>query len=112
MKDPFSYSARWDSIGLDCSNCNNFIGPEKWPDINKESRCRFHKVSLKIELNKSGYKEGEWFCKNFGNKNASPKAVEEFESAKIKFKDKILYRGHINNAELIEYNIDELKKSD
>lgn len=110
MKNPFSYSARWDSIGLDCSNCKNFVGPEKWPDLKKESRCVFHNKSLEIELGNNCYKEGEWFCKNFENENAFPKAVEELESARTKLKDKILYRGYEQNGQLLEYNIDELKK--
>lgn len=110
MTDPFSYSARWDSIGLDCSNCKNFIGPEKWPDLNKESRCLFHKVSLEIELGNNNYKEWEWFCKNFENENAFPRAVEELESVRTELNDYILYRGYGQNGKLLEYHIDELKK--
>ena len=65
MKDQFSYSARWDSAGLDCSECIHFKGPEKWPDSNGVSRCSLHKVSLNIELGDNNYKEFEWFCKQF-----------------------------------------------
>jgi hypothetical protein len=110
MKDPFSYSARWDSIGLDCSNCKNFVGPEKWPDINRNSRCSFHKVSLEIELGDNCYKEGEWFCKNFENENAFPLAILELESVRAELMSKILYRAYGHAGQLIEHNIEELRK--
>ena len=109
MKDPFSYSARWDSIGLDCSNCKKFFGPDKWPDVKRELKCLHHNVSLEIELREDGYMEWEWFCKEFENKDAFPKAIEELESIKDKLDDKILYRGYGENGQLMEYKINGLK---
>ena len=82
IKDPFSYSARWDSVGLDCSNCKYFKGPENWPDINKTIYCSKHSISLEIELGSSLYKEWEWFCKDFTNNPedpAFPEAISELE---------------------------------
>ena len=65
LKDTFAYTARWDSVGLDCSYCSHFVGPAEWPDKARESRCRFHRISLAVEIGRNGYKEWEWFCKNF-----------------------------------------------
>ncbi len=107
IKDPFSYSARWDSVGLNCSNCNHFQGPEKWPDLNKIYSCRLHKISLAIELRIGGYMSSEWFCKQFDSKNAFPKAVTEFNSIKDFLQNEILYNTN-RNGNLIEYKFNEL----
>ncbi len=109
VKDPFSYSARWDSVGLTCSSCNYFLGPEKWPDLNKISKCQLHKISLSIELRNEGYISSEWFCKQFDNKNAFPKAVKEFEGIVDILQDGILYQAN-QSANLVEHKFDELGK--
>jgi hypothetical protein len=107
MKDPFTYSARWDSVGLDCSYCKYFKGPQKWPDTNIESVCTFHNFSLKMQLQDNGYKDGEWFCKNFNNERAFPKAVEELESIRGQLKENTLYKcnSYDKKNELIEFEI-------
>ncbi|MDP8217429.1 MAG: hypothetical protein P9M03_01755 [Candidatus Theseobacter exili] len=69
VKDTFPYNARWDSVGLDCSTCKHFNGPEKWPDTNNASCCKKHHRLLTIELKEDGYKEWEWFCKDYDDKN-------------------------------------------
>jgi hypothetical protein len=107
VKDPFSYSARWDSVGLSCSNCNYFSGPDKWPDVDKLSKCQLHKISLAVELRPEGYMNFEWFCKQFDNKNAFPKAVDELASIVNILQDEILYRAY-GNGYLIEYKFSEL----
>ena len=107
VKDPFSYSARWDSVGLNCSDCNHFSGPDKWPDVEKLSKCQLHKISLAIELRPEGYMNFEWFCKQFDNKSAFPKAVEELASIVNILQDEILYRAY-GNGNLIEYKFSEL----
>lgn len=109
IRDPFSYSNRWDSVGLDCCNCKNFIPPAQWPDSKKTICCQLHKVSLEIELDKNGYKCWEWFCKDFDNINAFPKAIEEFESIKDLLASRILYRAYGQNDELIEFDMNLLK---
>ncbi|HYG37201.1 MAG TPA: hypothetical protein VD908_01220 [Cytophagales bacterium] len=108
MKDTFSYSARWDSIGLDCSHCKNFLGPSEWPDKDKVSQCLLHNLSLKIELGENGYKRGEWFCKDFDDLNAFPMAVKEFELIRKELQDCVLYVGN-RNGELFEIKFDRLK---
>jgi hypothetical protein len=116
IRDPFSYSGRWDSVGLDCSNCVHFKEPKLWPDSQKLSHCKLHKISLSIELGKNGYKEGEWFCKDFqSNGTANQKAVKEFQTVKDHLESRKLYRaygGAFNgNAVLKEYNFNNLKSS-
>jgi hypothetical protein len=108
IRDPFSYSGRWDSVGLDCSNCDNFDPPSQWPDLNKEICCVLHGVSLEIELGKDGYKRWEWFCKDFKNKNALPKAVDEFNSIRDLLATRILYRAYGRDGELLEIDMNRL----
>lgn len=94
IKDPFSYVARWDSIGLDCSFCKNFIGPETWPDEEGSSFCKYHNIPLSFELNDQKYKDGEWFCKHFeNNSHTFPDAIVEFESIQYLLKENIIYKG-------------------
>lgn len=108
MRDPFSYSSRWDSIGLDCCNCNHFSGPLNWPDVNKEIKCLRHRISLRIQLGNDGYKKWEWFCKHFDNRNADPESVKEFETIRSELDEGLLYRGYGENGQLVELNIDRL----
>jgi len=110
MKDPFSHSARWDSVGLDCSNCKYFHGPEDWPDKDRESKCDLHNISLQIQLGKNGYKEGEWFCKNYYNQDAHPKSFKEFKSVYGDFKSHVLYQTDLENEELVEVDFEELNE--
>ena len=65
LKDTFPYTARWDSVGLDCSYCVHFIGPTSWPDKNHVSHCALHDLPLTIELGEDGFKQWEWFCRDF-----------------------------------------------
>ena len=93
IKDPFSYSSRWDSIGIDCSHCIHFSGPPEWPDTKKLSRCKLHGYSLAFELASNGYKEGEWFCKHFDGESV-PKAIHEFDSILGQMEDGVVYGGY------------------
>ena len=112
IKDPFSYSARWDSIGLDCSFCNHFQGPDTWPDLKRVTRCNLHQIPLSIELDESGYKKWEWFCKDFDDKDAFPKAVEEFLTIKDELKQYIIYRGYDRKTgRLLEFKFEDLPES-
>lgn len=109
IKDPFSYSARWDSVGLDCSYCIHFIGPIAWPDIDRTSHCCLHKVSLAIELRENGFKEGEWFCKDFSdNGRANDKAVKQFEKTRDSLLPKVLYGAYGGNGFLKEVTFEKL----
>ncbi len=71
VEDPFSYRARWDSAGVDCSDCKHFEPPPDWPDRERVIRCGHHQVSLAFQLNPEGFKEGEWFCRYFLNRGSS-----------------------------------------
>ncbi len=108
IKDRFSYSARWDSIGLDCAFCKHFSEPESWPDILKISKCLKHKIYLTFELNEDGYKSGEWFCKYFEDNNgAFPEAIIEFNSLKNEFRENIIYGGYGEEGYLKEVKISD-----
>ena len=103
MRDTFSYEARWDSVGLDCFNCAHFRGPSHWPDVERVSWCGLHKRSLAIELLATGYKCGEWFCRDFHNNwSAYPKAVAHFEAERSRLAEGILYRLGMPGGELGE----------
>jgi hypothetical protein len=109
VKDPFSYSARWDSVGLDCSNCIHFVGPVTWPDRERTSLCGLHNVSLAIELAKTGFKEGEWFCKDFAdNGKANKKAIEELEKTRDLLLPKVLYGAYGKEGFLKEVPFEKL----
>ncbi len=111
IRDLFSYSARWDSIGLDCSFCRSFAGPEQWPDLKRVSRCDRHKVSLAVELGADGFKSGEWFCRDFNNNGeADEKAVKEFETVRPALKEDTLYGGYGKDGELKEVSFAELPR--
>lgn len=109
IKDPFSYSARWDSVGLDCSYCIHFVGPLTWPDRERTSHCGLHNVSLSIELAETGYKEGEWFCKDFANKGKeNKKAIEELEKTRDSLLPKVLYGAYGKDGYLKEVPFEKL----
>jgi len=110
IKDPFSYSARWDSIGLDCSNCVYFSGPDTWPDTKKVSLCSFHHLSLSFQLQSDGYKQGEWFCKEFKDNSAYKSALNELESVRESLEAQVVYGGHGDDGFLQEMPFESIKK--
>lgn len=108
MRDPFSYSARWDSVGLDCAFCIHQSEVD-WPNVNRDYSCLLHSVSLAKELGSNGYKEGEWFCSSFTDTGAAyPKAVEEFNQIKDQLNSKVLYGAYGSNQQLKEIPFVEL----
>ncbi|MDE2130814.1 MAG: hypothetical protein KGJ74_14280 [Betaproteobacteria bacterium] len=114
IKDTFAYSARWDSVGLDCSYCMHFEGPSQWPDKQQVSKCRLHDVSLAIELREGGYKNWEWFCKQYKNndkadKGAHPTALKELEKIRPLLQENILCRLYGDDGFLKEYPFDNLQ---
>ena len=109
MEDTFSYSARWDSIGLDCSYCKNRKDID-WPDVDKEFSCNLHQLNLSATHNESGYREGEWFCKSFENDGkANSNALEVFGEIKSRLSSNVLYGGYGDNGQLKELCFDQLK---
>ena len=111
VRDTFSYSARGDSVGLDCSSCAHFVGPSSWPDVHRISHCARHQASLAIELSGNGYKQWEWFCCDFSN-NGSVFALANthFESIKESLTSGILYRFYATDGFLREYEISQLPR--
>jgi len=110
MKDPFSYSARWNSIGLDCSYCVHFRGPASWPDIQGVSRCAKHDLPLAACHASDGYRESEWFCRDFesgGRVLAS--SLREFESVRQELLPDVLYRGYGRDKTLVEVKFDAIR---
>ncbi len=111
VKDTFSYTAKWESAGIDCSSCKFFAGPAEWPDKNNKSKCTKHNIPLVIELGEDKYKEGEWFCRDYSDKDGFSNAVEHFHRIKHQLQPRTLYR--CNQGEyLIEYNFDDIQKDD
>jgi len=95
IKDPFSYSDRWDSIGLDCSDCTHQANADYWPNRQRDYKCGLHDVPLRVQLAMNGYKQGEWFCKDFENNGkANRDALKEFENIRPLLEVKMLYVGY------------------
>lgn len=108
MKDPFSYSARWDSVGLDCAFCKHQQEVE-WPSKNRDYACMLHGVSLAKTIAKNGFKEGEWFCSAFENNGgANDKAIKELNAIKEDLTPNILYGAYGENGNLKEIPFNEL----
>jgi len=112
VADTFSYTARWDSVGIDCSSCVNFVGPAQWPDELRVSHCSLHGASLAIELDAGGYKRWEWFCSDFADDGSSFKdAVEHLCQVSHTLRSKVLYRLHSVNGLLEEHEISKLPRA-
>ena len=108
MRDPFSYSARWDSVGLDCAFCVHQSEVD-WPNVKRDYSCLLHNISLAKELGGNGFKEGEWFCSSFTNDgSAYPKSIEEFSQVKEQLSPNILYGAYGDNKKLKEIPFVEL----
>jgi len=108
MKDPFSYSARWDSVGLDCAFCAHQKEVE-WPNENRDYACLLHGVSLAKTIAKNGFKEGEWFCSSFENNGrANDKAINELNTIKENLASNILYGAYGEEGKLKEIPFNEL----
>ena len=106
IKDTFDYDARWDSVGLDCSFCRYFSGPDQWPDTAHVSRCELHRVSLAIELADTGYKNMEWFCREFTDTGrAYPPAVIHFQKIRQQLESGTLYRLYGEGGYLVEHRM-------
>ena len=95
VKDSFSYSARWDSIGLSCCFCKYYdFTIDTLTNNLKSIRCNLHNISLDIELTEDGFLEGEWLCKNYEDIGKSfPDGVKEFSSIKDELEEKVLYKA-------------------
>ena len=104
VEDIFKYTARWDSVGLDCSYCI-YEANAVWPNIEQNYACQFHNCGLSVQLGQNGYKEGEWFCKCFAKKEESwitkwfknprrphPDAIMVFKQIKNQLNDQVLYK--------------------
>jgi hypothetical protein len=110
LPDTFPYTARWDSVGLGCYCCAHFQGPDKWPDSARASRCALHGLSLTVELNASGFMEGEWFCRDFrDNGKAHAPAVQHLNEIRGSLQAGVLYRLHRADGNLGEHRFDELE---
>ena len=109
MRDPFLYSDRWDSVGLDCSYCNHEKQVE-WPNKDKDYACVKHSISLACTLMKNGYKEGEWFCSNFNNNGkVNEKALEQFKSIQPELNPEVLYGAYGTDGQLKEIPFGEIR---
>ncbi len=102
MRDPFSYSARWDSIGLDCAYCRHQTEVD-WPNLEKDYACTLHGLNLALLLDTNGHKSGEWFCRFFEQSSGADRtALSEFEEIRNSLDERTLYGGYGVNRELKE----------
>ncbi|MCJ7602472.1 MAG: hypothetical protein MUO63_13365 [Desulfobulbaceae bacterium] len=112
VKDTFSYTARWDSVGLDCAFCIHQANSDVWPNLKRNYKCGLHNISLEIELGENGYKDGEWFCKSFtDNGRAFSNAVAHFESVKENLAEKTLYGFYGDHGYLKEVPFSQLPEN-
>ena len=110
IKDTFKYADRWDSVGLDCSYCGHFRGPDKWPDTQHVSHCSLHGVSLALELRADHYKGWEWFCRDFKDVGLGFRpSVEHFQQIREQLESGVLYRLYGSDGYLIEHRISDLE---
>ena len=113
VRDTFPHTARWDSVGLDCSYCRHFSGPPSWPDVAGASRCGLHQLPLAIELGPDGYKQGEWFCRDFvqgDSKKASATAVRHLHLVRDDLAAEVLYGFSGTDGQLKEHSFGDLRK--
>jgi len=112
VTDTFPHTARWDSVGLDCAFCLHFVGPGSWPDGQRVSRCTLHDLSLDIELAPNGYKEGEWFCRDFTagpDGRASMHAIAHLNRVRANLRPRVLYGFNGPDGTLKEHDFQELR---
>jgi len=112
VPDTFPHAARWDSVGLDCAYCEHFVGPECWPDDERVSRCGLHDLPLEIQLAASGYKDGEWFCRDFTaapGGRAAKVAVGHLQRVRDNLQPQVLYRFMAGGGNLGEYAFEKLR---
>jgi len=108
IEDKFPREGRFDSVGLDCSNCTHQSG-SGFPNLNRDFCCGLHHISLTIELQENGYKLWEWFCKDFKDDgSAEPAAVAYFNRMNDCLASQILYRLYGEDGYLKEFAFSEL----
>jgi hypothetical protein len=93
----------------------HFIGPKAWPDLTHWSRCALHDVLLEVELGADGYKEGEWFCRDFvasADGRASKAAVIHLQEIRDHLRSDVLYGFYGSDGNLREYEFKELRPAE
>jgi len=106
IRNEFTFSARWQTCGVDCSFCKHFRGPESWPDLEGRANCTFHQVGLSFRLNSRGYISGEAFCKNFSNAgDAFNEGVATFDKIQASLEENVLYLAEQDKEYLEEVKL-------
>ncbi len=76
VKDTFKHETLWGGVGFSCAFCRHQANDKEWPNVKRDYKCGLHNISLAVELNSSGYMEGEWFCRDFeDNGNSYPPSL-------------------------------------
>ena len=93
-KDRFSYGVGWGCAGISCSFCKHSLARRNEDTRKvKSAKCTLYNISLNIRINEGGHIEGEYFCKNFTDKNAFPQGLEEFNQMQDELEENVLYRA-------------------
>ena len=112
VRDTFTYSDRWDSLGLTCFYCSHFRGPESWPDTACISSCAFHHRRLApVILAPTGYGDGEWFCAAFtpgDHHRLHDPSYQHFLSIRPQLEAGILYGAYGSDGFLQERELSQL----
>lgn len=109
--DDFPRIGRWDSIGIDCSLCRN-ERTSGWPNADRPYCCGRYGISLWVEIGPNGYKDGEWFCRDFdGNGRESESAVHHLRNVRHSLEPHVLY-GFVEGAVLREIPFPQLGRCD
>jgi hypothetical protein len=109
VHDDFPRLARWDSVGLDCAFCVHSRPPVTWPDTERALCCGLHRVSLAIELDARGFKNGEWFCADFaGGDRTNQAAAAHLATKSPELRPYVLYEFKAAGDQVAEHPFGDL----
>lgn len=111
VKDTFKHKTLWGGVGFSCGFCQHRANDKEWPNVRRDYKCALHNISLAVELNSSGYIEGEWFCRDFeDNGNSYPPALRHLAEIHGTLPENTLFGFDGTDGYLREIPFSELEK--